>query len=57
MDESNKIVKNKLGVICTPDYRQLLTKRSDFEIPKQSADIGHKFCVLTTIKHVGHDSH
>ena len=39
MDESNKIVKNKLGVICTPDYRQLLTKRSYFEIPKQSAEI------------------
>ena len=23
----------------------------------KSADIGHKFCVLTKIKHVGHDSH
>ena len=36
MDESNKNVKNKIGVICTPDYRQLLRKRSYFEIPKQS---------------------
>ena len=60
MDESNKNVKNKLGVICTPDYRQLLTKRSYFEIPKQSlksADICHEFCVLTKTKHVGYVSH
>ena len=57
MDESNKNVKNKLGVICTPDYRQLLTKKSYFETPKQSADIGLQFCVLTKTKHVGHDSH
>ena len=37
MDESNKKVKNKLEVICTPDYGQLLTQRSNFEIPKKSA--------------------
>jgi hypothetical protein len=39
MDETNKNVKNKVGVICAPDYRQLLSKRSYFEIPKQSAEI------------------
>jgi hypothetical protein len=37
--KATKMSKNKLGVICTPDYRQLLTKRSYFEIPKQSAEI------------------
>ena len=36
MDESNKNVKNKIGVTCTPDYRQFLTKRSYFEIPRDS---------------------
>jgi hypothetical protein len=39
MDESHKNVINKLGVIGTLDYRQLSTKRSFFEIPKQSAEI------------------
>jgi hypothetical protein len=39
MDGSNKNVKNKPGAICTPDYRQPLTQRSYFEIPKQSAEI------------------
>jgi len=57
MDETNKNVKNKVGVIYTLNSRQLLSKRSYFEIPKQSADIGHEFCVLTKTKHVGHDSH
>ena len=39
MDESKKNVKNKLGDIGALDYRKLLTKRSFFEIPKQSAEI------------------
>ena len=60
MDESNKNVKNKLGVICTPDYRQLLTNGVILKSQNNqltSADIGHEFCVLTKTKHVGHDSH
>ena len=60
MDESNKYVKNKLGVICTPDYRQLLRKRVILKSQNnqlKSADIGHEFCVLTKTKHVGHDFH
>ena len=60
MDESTIYVKNKLEVICTPDLRQLLTKRSYFEFQNnqlKSADIGHEFCILTKTKHMGHDSH
>jgi hypothetical protein len=44
MDISNKNVKNKLGIIFTLDYRQLLTKTSFFEIQKKkSGDIGKDF--------------
>ena len=60
MDESNKNVKNKLGVICTPDYRQLYKKGVILKSQNnqlKSADIGHEFCVLTKTKHVGHVSH
>ena len=57
LDETNRIIKNKAGIIYTLDSRQLLTKMSFFEIPKKSADIGHEFCVLTKTKHVGHVFH
>ena len=60
MDESNKNVKNKIGVICTHDYGQLLKKGVILKSQNnqlKSADFGHEFCVLTKTKHVGHDSH
>ena len=56
MDVRNKNVKNKLGVIYTQDFRQLLIKGVILKSQKnqlKSANIDHEFHVLTKTKHVG----